>query len=66
MKKFLILLAAGLALSAPAHAGGKRPPSSFGDVGEPGAVPEPATWLMMITGFGMLGVAARVRRTSAA
>ncbi len=62
MQKFLLVLAAGLVLSAPAHAAGKRPPPSF----EPGAVPEPATWLMMITGFGMLGVAARVRRSSAA
>ena len=62
MQKFLLVLAAGLALSAPAHAGGKRPPPSF----EPGAVPEPATWLMMIMGFGMMGVAVRVRRRAEA
>ena len=30
-----------------------------------GAVPEPATWAMMIGGFGMMGVAARRRRSSA-
>lgn len=33
--------------------------------GSPTAVPEPATWAMMLTGFGMLGVVARRRRTSA-
>ena len=27
----------------------------------PGAVPEPATWAMLITGFGLVGVAARRR-----
>ncbi|PZU51366.1 MAG: hypothetical protein DI568_00085 [Sphingomonas sp.] len=27
------------------------------------AVPEPASWAMMVTGFGMLGFAARRRRT---
>ncbi|MDZ7588255.1 MAG: PEPxxWA-CTERM sorting domain-containing protein [Parasphingorhabdus sp.] len=28
-----------------------------------GAVPEPATWAMMIFGFGAIGAAARKRRT---
>jgi hypothetical protein len=28
------------------------------------AVPEPATWAMMITGFGLAGVAIRRRRTT--
>ena len=28
-----------------------------------GAVPEPATWAMLISGFGMVGLAARRRRT---
>jgi hypothetical protein len=27
-----------------------------------GAVPEPATWAMMIAGFGLIGVAARRQR----
>ncbi len=27
-----------------------------------GAVPEPSTWLLMITGFGLVGLALRVRR----
>ena len=30
------------------------------------AVPEPATWALLITGFGLVGVAARRRRTGAA
>ena len=30
-----------------------------------GAVPEPATWAMLITGFGLVGAAARRRRTGA-
>jgi len=29
------------------------------------AIPEPATWAMMITGFGLVGVALRRRRTNA-
>lgn len=29
-------------------------------------VPEPATWALMIGGFGMVGVAARRRRVAAA
>lgn len=32
---------------------------------EAGGVPEPATWAMMIAGFGVLGAAARRRRTAA-
>ncbi|WP_353217877.1 PEPxxWA-CTERM sorting domain-containing protein [Sandarakinorhabdus sp.] len=31
-----------------------------------GAVPEPATWLMLIAGFGMVGVTARRRNTAVA
>jgi hypothetical protein len=36
---------------------------SFGE-GGPGGIPEPATWAMMILGFGLVGFAAR-RRTAA-
>jgi hypothetical protein len=32
--------------------------------GEPVAVPEPATWAMMIAGFGLIGAAARSRSTA--
>jgi hypothetical protein len=32
------------------------------DVGNPGGVPEPATWAMMIAGFGMVGGAMRSTR----
>nr|WP_243451582.1 PEPxxWA-CTERM sorting domain-containing protein [Polymorphobacter fuscus] len=32
-------------------------------VGAPGAVPEPASWAMMIGGFGLVGAASRRRRT---
>jgi len=32
------------------------------DVSEPGAVPEPATWALMISGFGLAGTALRQRR----
>ena len=31
-------------------------------IAEPGAVPEPATWAMMLTGFGIAGAALRKRR----
>ena len=34
--------------------------TAFGDL--PSAVPEPATWAMMITGFGLAGTAIRRRR----
>ena len=34
--------------------------------GAPTAVPEPATWAMMLTGFGMLGAISRRRRIAAA
>jgi hypothetical protein len=35
-------------------------------LGTAGAVPEPATWAMMITGFGMAGVSLRRRRSALA
>lgn len=40
---------------------------TFGSVrpGDPNAIPEPATWAMLITGFGLVGAAARRRRTLA-
>lgn len=37
-----------------------------GDVTPPGAVPEPATWAMMVAGFGVLGGALRRRRLAGA
>jgi hypothetical protein len=37
-----------------------------GALGGAGAVPEPASWAMLITGFGLTGAAARRRRTTAA
>jgi len=36
----------------------------FGNVTPPAAVPEPATWAMMLLGFGMMGGAIRYRRRS--
>lgn len=33
---------------------------------QPGAVPEPATWAMMLVGFGMMGASMRYRRRSTA
>jgi hypothetical protein len=39
---------------------------SSGAVIDYGAVPEPATWIMMIAGFGMVGFAARGRQTGIA
>jgi hypothetical protein len=44
-----------------------RPPFSLLDgVTGTGAVPEPATWAMLLAGFGLVGVAARRRRTAVA
>jgi hypothetical protein len=40
--------------------------SGYGLPTTPGAVPEPATWLMMIMGFGGLGAMVRRRRAGAA
>lgn len=40
--------------------GGSRP------VSPPGAVPEPAAWLLMITGFGSIGLVARRKRAAGA
>jgi hypothetical protein len=40
---------------------------TIGDVGQvtnPPAVPEPATWAMMLTGFGLVGAAARRRKAA--
>jgi hypothetical protein len=31
-----------------------------------GMIPEPSTWMMMISGFGLVGLAVRRRRRSAA
>lgn len=49
--------------AAPPPTGGTPPPTGGGETPPPApAVPEPATWLMMITGFGLLGTALRRRR----
>jgi len=40
--------------------------SSVGDISNPGVIPEPATWAMMILGFGFVGFAARRRRGTVA
>lgn len=42
-----------------------RPPFSLldGVSGQGGTVPEPATWAMLLAGFGVVGIAARRRRT---
>ncbi len=37
-----------------------------GSVTVPGAIPEPATWMMMVMGFGMLGAGLRLRRSTRA
>ena len=43
--------------------GGRSLNSNF-EVAASGAVPEPATWGMMILGFGMMGASVRYRRRS--
>lgn len=50
------VLAAAAAVGAPASSTPAAAPTDIG------AVPEPATWLMMIGGFGALGLALRRRR----
>jgi hypothetical protein len=53
-------------VNAPAGAGANTlPPQAAGDPPVPGAVgavPEPASWAMLLAGFGGLGMAARRRR----
>jgi hypothetical protein len=43
---------------------------TIGDAGQvvnpPGGIPEPATWAMLIAGFGLVGAAARRRRAALA
>lgn len=43
-----------------------QPDGSFGYPAATGAVPEPATWAMMLGGFGLLGAAMRRRKAVAA
>ena len=38
----------------------------FGGLAQPGAVPEPASWAMMIAGFGLVGGAIRRQRVEVA
>ena len=47
----------------PPPGGGDPPPS--GDSGVAGGVPEPASWLIMILGFGALGTTVRAQRRKA-
>lgn len=49
----------GITTSSPAGAGG-----AFLQLASTAAVPEPASWTMLITGFGLVGAAARRRRTA--
>ena len=46
----------------PVAPGGGDPGGTPGDGITPGAIPEPATWLMLISGFGFVGFALRRRR----
>lgn len=50
-------------LPDPGQTGPKDPPGDHQTA--PGAVPEPASWALMIGGFGMVGAAMRRRRTAA-
>ena len=49
----------------PGGTGGSRWSTWISQITIPGgaAVPEPATWAMMILGFGLIGVTARRRRS---
>jgi hypothetical protein len=51
-----------LVVSTPAGTGGTNPPPGGGA----GAVPEPATWAMMLMGFGLIGRAIRHQKDGAA
>jgi hypothetical protein len=46
----------------PTPGGSNTPVFTLGSVDVPAAIPEPATWAMMIGGFGLIGMASR-RRT---
>ncbi len=46
--------------------GGAAGANTMADLFKPGAVPEPATWAMMITGFGLVGAALRRRAANSA
>jgi phosphatidylinositol-3-phosphatase len=54
----LATLAQIFGVGAPGAAAGAN---TMSDLFKPGAVPEPATWAMMITGFGLVGAALRRR-----
>jgi hypothetical protein len=69
MKRVLLISAALLSVTAaPASAAviGKARPIILTNGPKPpklvGAVPEPGTWLTMLAGFGLIGVAIRARR----
>ena len=53
----------GFTLSS-AVGGGSAPSTTDFELGHAGAVPEPASWAMMVGGFGLAGAAMRRRRTA--
>lgn len=44
--------------------GANTPVYTLGDITVPAAVPEPATWAMLMGGFGLIGMASRRRSTT--
>jgi len=49
---------------ASAQGAGSAPSTTDFELGHAGAVPEPASWAMMVGGFGLAGAAMRRRRTA--